>query len=65
MSDGNFNRNLLPYHNYQSGVRAGRASMRTTALKAFEEWLQDDQPDLSSGERAEKLHAFRQILTRE
>ena len=32
MSDGNFNRNLLPYRDFQSGVRAGRAQMRTAAL---------------------------------
>ena len=39
MSDGNYNKNLLPYHNYQSGVRAGRAVMKTLAVRAFQNWL--------------------------
>lgn len=44
MSDGNFNRNLLPYKNYQSGLRAGRAQMRTLALEAFSQWLTQHMP---------------------
>lgn len=40
MSDGNFNRNLLPYHNYQSGLRAGRAQARTKALEVFRRWCE-------------------------
>lgn len=39
MSDGNYNRNLLPYRNYASGLRAGKAQMHTLALKAFDQWL--------------------------
>lgn len=39
MSDGNFNRNLLPYRNFQSGLRAGQAQMRTRALEALRELL--------------------------
>lgn len=31
MSDGNYNRNLLPYHQYQSGLKAGSARMHTRA----------------------------------
>ena len=33
MSDGNYNRNLLPYKPFESGLRAGRAQMRELALK--------------------------------
>lgn len=36
MSDGNFNRNLLPYNSYQSGFRAGKARMKQHALEAFQ-----------------------------
>ena len=39
MSDGNYNRNLLPYHNYQSGLRAGQAAMRHRAVEAFARFL--------------------------
>ena len=37
MSDGNFNRQLLPKTQLSSGLRAGRAQMRTKAEKAFDE----------------------------
>ena len=39
MSDGNYNRNLLPYHQYASGLKAGKAQMHTLALRAFSAWL--------------------------
>lgn len=35
MSDGNFNRSILPYNSYQSGFRAGYARMKHQALEAF------------------------------
>ncbi|MBQ6964874.1 MAG: hypothetical protein IJP82_04185 [Bacteroidaceae bacterium] len=37
MSDGNFNRQLLPKTELASGLRAGKAQMRTKAEKAFTE----------------------------
>lgn len=37
MSDGNFNRQLLPKTELSSGLRAGKAQMRVKAEKAFEE----------------------------
>ncbi len=42
MSDGNYNRNLLPYHQYASGLRAGKAQMHTKALTAVRQWLEDE-----------------------
>lgn len=39
MSDGNFNRQLLPKTELSSGIRAGKAQMRMKAEKAFEEIL--------------------------
>ena len=37
MSDGNFNRQLLPKTELSSGIRAGKAQMRMKAEKAFDE----------------------------
>lgn len=62
MSDGNFNRNLLPYRNYQSGLRAGRATMRTQALRALEALLAEHFPHLSEDERATLMAEFKQTL---
>ena len=47
MSDGNYNRNLLPYKDYQSGVRAGRAQMKAQAMRAFENWYTERYPSAS------------------
>ncbi len=62
MSDGNFNRNLLPYRNYQSGVRAGQASMRARALNAMKAMLDERMPALSEDEKGEWLTAFKENL---
>lgn len=37
MSDGNFNRQLLPKTELSSGLRAGKAQMRVKAEQAFEQ----------------------------
>ncbi len=37
MSDGNFNRQLLPKTELSSGLRAGKAQMRVKAEHAFNE----------------------------
>ena len=39
MSDGNFNRALLPRNELSAGLRAGKAQMRTKAERAFDEVL--------------------------
>lgn len=61
MSDGNYNRNLLPYRQYQSGVKAGRAQMHTLALRAFRAWM------MEQGMNETELHnnelRFRELLT--
>lgn len=64
MSDGNFNRALLPHTPYASGLKMGQAMARTKAEQAFQEWLQTDQPDLSPELRQEKIAAFKQLLAR-
>lgn len=60
MSDGNYNRNLLPYHQYESGLRAGRAQARTLALRAFAQWLEEQGCDAESREK--HLLRFREIM---
>ncbi len=60
MSDGNYNRNLLPYRQYESGLRAGRAQARTTALRAFSQWLEEQGYDEESREK--HLLRFREIM---
>lgn len=62
MSDGNFNRNLLPYHNYQSGIRAGRATTKRKAIELLEKLLSEKATVLSEEDRAELLNEFRQGL---
>ena len=60
MSDGNYNRNLLPYHQYQSGLKAGRAQMHTLAIRAFRQWLTEQGYTEAQLHEAE-LH-YRQLL---
>jgi len=45
MSDGNFNRQLLPKTELASGLRAGKAQMRVRAGKAFDEVMNRYFPD--------------------
>ena len=60
MSDSNYNRNLLPYRNYASGLRAGKAQMHTLALKAFDQWL--TQKGFNASQRQEALLEIRTLL---
>ena len=62
MSDGNFNRALLPHTPYASGLKAGRAMARAKAEQAFKQWLRAERPTLDADELAAKLASFRQLL---
>ena len=62
MSDGNYNRNLLPYHNYQSGVRAGKAQTKIKAIEILEELVKDKLTMLSEEEKLKLINEFRQRL---
>jgi hypothetical protein len=62
MSDGNFNRSLLPRTDYQSGVRAGRARERQHALDAFTGTLTSAFPTATDEEKARALQMFRHAL---
>ena len=57
-------RNILPYHNYQSGYRAGRAAMRRLALEAFDKWLQENEETFTA-DKADEARAAFQLLIRD
>lgn len=58
MSDGNYNRNLLPYTQYTSGVKAGRAQMKTSAAEAFKVWYAEAKPTAGESEIKAELINF-------
>ena len=63
MSDGNFNRALLPHGGYASGVRAGQAAERKRAVAALERLLEEHTPSLSAEERKEWVRKYKEMLT--
>lgn len=62
MSDGNFNRALLPKNELSAGLRAGKAQMRTKAEKAAKKMLDDFFPDAPEKTRQAALEAFMKQL---
>lgn len=58
MSDGNFNRALLPSTPYASGVKMGRQQMKAKALQALVTTLQQSLPELTEEERKRILACF-------
>ena len=52
MSDGNYNKNLLPYRDYQSGYRAGSIRMKVKAKTVLKELLEKSS---MPAEESEKL----------
>ena len=63
MSDGNFNRSLLPHTPYQSGLQTGKSMGRMHALEAFKAYLHTFQPNLDEGQFLQQLEHFRQLLS--
>lgn len=62
MSDGNFNRALLPHTPYASGLKAGKAIARMKAVEIFEEWLRQECSGLTEAEVRDQVEAFRANL---
>ena len=54
MSDGNFNRSLLPHTPYHSGLQAGKAMARMQAIETFKCYLATLHPDFTEEERKNK-----------
>lgn len=62
MSDGNFNRQLLPKTELSSGLRAGKAQMRTKAENSFKKII-DEFLSKESEERKESMkRRFMELL---
>ncbi len=62
MSDGNFNRALLPSTQYRSGLKMGRGQMKALATEAFAETLKEKFPTLTDEELQDYISAFSQKL---
>ncbi|MBO5698850.1 MAG: hypothetical protein J6R79_02445 [Bacteroidaceae bacterium] len=62
MADGNFNRSPLATNSYQSGVRAGKATMRTLALNAFAKHIEENFKNASDEEKQTLLETFKACL---
>ncbi len=58
MSDGNFNRALLPHTPYHSGLAIGRMQMRKRAKDALEGILSERFPEVSPRQREEIMCLF-------
>lgn len=62
MSDGNFNRALLPSTPYASGLRMGRQQMKTKAMGALVELLKKEFPDCMPEDVLRLSENFEQML---
>ncbi len=62
MSDGNFNRALLPKNELTAGIRAGRAQMRTKAEAALQAVMDEFLPDADAQRRAQVSKRFMELL---
>ncbi len=62
MSDGNFNRALLPSTPYRSGMKMGGQQMRGKAIEAFRNLIKERFPELKEEEHKELIEAFRRRL---
>ncbi|MCR5433732.1 MAG: hypothetical protein K6F20_04985 [Bacteroidaceae bacterium] len=59
MSDGNFNRALLPSTPYRSGMKMGMQQMRGKAIEAFRNLIKERFPEMKEEELQELIEAFR------
>lgn len=64
MSDGNFNRALLPHTPFQSGLQTGKSMGRMHALEAFKDYLCQFHPELDEQRVLQQLEHFRQLLSK-
>lgn len=64
MSDGNFNRALLPHTPYQSGMKMGKAMARNAAIEAFKEYLRMQHTSLDEEEIRLAAASFAVLLAR-
>ena len=62
MSDGNFNRALLPSTPYRSGMKMGQQQMRGKAIEAFRNLIKERFPEMKEEELQELIEAFRRMV---
>ena len=62
MSDGNFNRALLPKNELSAGLKAGKAQMRAKAEQAFKEIIERHFPDATQMQKDAALESFKKRL---
>lgn len=62
MSDGNFNRSLLPHGSFATGVRVGRAAERAVCVEAFAKLLDDLCGSLTEEEKTEHIKHFKAMV---
>ena len=62
MSDGNFNRQLLPNTDLSSGLRAGKAQMKMRAEQAFNEIVDTFLADETEEKKASMKQRFMELL---
>ena len=62
MSDGNFNRALLPKNELSSGLRAGKAQMRTKAEQALKEVIERHLSSLPAATKEAITQDFMALL---
>lgn len=62
MSDGNFNRSLLPHTPYASGMTAGKRIMKMHAVEAFRAAVERLCPTLNEEERKQEAERFEKEL---
>ena len=62
MSDGNFNRQLLPNTDLSSGLRAGKAQMKMRAEQAFNEIVDTFLTNETEDRKATMKQRFMELL---
>ena len=62
MSDGNFNRALLPKNELSAGLKAGKAQMRAKAEQAFKEIIEIHFPNATQTQKDAAFESFKKRL---
>ncbi len=63
MSDGNFNRSLLPHTPYHSGLQAGKSMGRMKAVEAFKAYLSEIEQLTDEEEIRRRVDCFKKLLS--
>jgi len=62
MSDGHFNRSLLPHTEFRNGFRTAQTRTRIIAQEAFKEWLSQYDESLTEEQIQEELEKFGEMM---